>query len=352
MVQNSSNLKVFKLFCVATVVLYAEGANSQSTGTKLILTKGMTIESEIIGYKTPALEDMIGWMKLKPKKKAEAVLQFNADVASGKIAPTSRTPIPTKINEVTEVNGTSVYTGTTRIGVTDYKLTLKNAGDTVHYLLNDGLPFPIPGKNNDTTGVWCFGVRKFPKSAEVGVLIPGYINEMNLFPYDLKTSRREYFNFSGGDGYSYSGFVNVRKTRTMQLNTISMNTPFYVVGKEEIEIAGKKYTAYKLLNEVWTKMNSNTVVKDDPNDLVESKYVSDKIKENLRDRGRGWDTPEKKAEILEKMQSQTGMVTNEQGYSVNLQENWYVPEFGLIVKSRYFDGTGALQMENRVVSIK
>lgn len=198
----------------------------QTSSNGLNLTKGMTIESEIIGYKTPALEDMLNWMKLKPKKKVETVIQFNANVEAGKITPTSKTPIPTKINDVKEVNGSKVYTGTSRIGVTDYKLTIHNSGDTVHYILNDGLPFPIPGKNNDTTGIWCFGVRRFPKAIEVGTLLPGYINEMNLFPYDLKTSRREYFNFSGGDGYSYSGFVNVRKTRTMQVNSISMNTPF------------------------------------------------------------------------------------------------------------------------------
>lgn len=332
--------------------LLAFTAYSQTTTNGLFLTKGMTIESEISGYKTPLVEDAVKWIKLKPNKKAQAVLQFNADIASGKILPTSKTPVPTRINEVTELNGSTIYTGTTKIGVTDYKLTLKNNVDTIHYMLNDGLPFPIPGKNNDTTGVWCFGVRHFPKTIEVGSYLPGYINEMNLFPYDLKTSRREFFNFSGGDGYSYSGFVNVRKTRTMQINSIFIYTPYYVVSKEEIEIAGKKYTAYKLLNEQLSKSNLNTTAKDDPNDFFNDKYLSDKIKENLANRGRGWDTPEKKAEILEKMQSQTGMVTNEQGYSVNLQENWYVPELGLIVKSSFFDGTGALQMESKIISIK
>ncbi|MBN8697058.1 MAG: hypothetical protein J0L87_11075 [Bacteroidetes bacterium] len=331
---------------------WAIAANSQTAGNGLTLSKGMVIESEIIGYKTPLLEDAAKWIKMKPKKKAETVMQFNTDVASGKIAPTSKSPVPTKINDVSEVNGATVYTGTTRIGVTDYKLTLKNAGDTVHYLLNDGLPFPIPGKNNDTTGIWCFGVRHFPKVLEVGSYLPGYINEMNIFPYDLKTSRREFFNFSGNDGYSYSGFVNVRKTRTMQINSIFVYTPYYVVSKEEIEVSGKKYTAYKLLNEQLSKSNINTVAKEDPTIFFNDKYLSDKIKENLADRGRGWDTPEKKAEILEKMQSQTGMNTNEQGFSVNIQESWYVPELGMIVKSKYYDGTGALQMESRIVSIK
>lgn len=331
--------------------LFAATANCQTPTNGLILTKGMTIESEIIGYKTPALEDMLKWMKLKPKKKAEAVMQFNADVAAGKILPTSKTPVPTKINDVTEVNGSTIYTGTTRIGVTDYKLTLNNTADTVHYLLNDGLPFPIPGKNNDTTGIWCFGVRHFPKTIEVGTFIPGYINEMNLFPYDLKTSRREFFQ-TGDEHTMYWGFVNVRKTRTMQVNSILIYTPFYVVDKKELEIAGKKYTAYKLLNEGWSKISSNAIVKDDPNDFFDNKVLSDMIKDNLKNRGGKWDTPEKRAEILEKMQSQTGMATNEQGYNVSLSENWYVPEFGMIVKSKTYDGTGALQMESKIVSIK
>ena len=332
--------------------LFAITANSQTPANGLALSKGMVIESEIIGYKTPLLEDAVKWIKLKPKKKAEVVMQFNADIASGKIAPTSKSPVPTKINEVNEANGSVTYTGTTRIGVTDYKLTLKAAADTVDYLLNDGLPFPIPGKNNDTTGIWCFGVRHFPKVLEVGSYLPGYINEMNIFPYDLKTSRREYFNFNGKDGFSYSGFVNVRKTRTMQINSIFVYTPYYVVSKEEIEVSGKKYMAYKLLNEQLSKSNINTIAKEDPNDFFNDKYVSDKIKENLATRGRGWDTPEKKAEILEKMQSQTGLNTNEQGYNVNIQESWYVPELGMIVRSKFYDGTGALQMESKIVSIK
>lgn len=332
--------------------LFAYTAYGQTTTNALVLTKGMTIESEIIGYKTPLLEDAVKWIKLKPNKKAQAVLQFNADIEAGKIAPTSKTPVPTQINEVAEINGSTVYTGTTRIGVTDYKLTLKNNGDTVHYLLNDGLPFPIPGKNNDTTGVWCFGVQHFPQKIEVGSYIPGFINEMNLFPYDLKTSRSEYFNFNGGDGYSYSGFVNIRKTRTMQINSIFVYTPYYVVSKEEIDVAGKKYTAYKLLNEQLSKSNVNTIAKDDPNDFFNDKYLSEKIKDHLTSRGRGWDTQEKKAEILEEMQSQTGIVTNEQGYLVNIRESWYVPELGLIVKSKFYDGTGALQMESKITSIK
>jgi hypothetical protein len=342
------NMKQTALLILTLIAINAIG----QTSNDLVLTKGMTIETEIISYKTPILEDALKWIKLKPNKKAQAVLQFNADIASGKIAPTAKTPVPTKISEVTETNGSTTFTGTTRIGATDYKLTLKNTGDTVQYLLNDGLPFPIPGKNNDTTGVWCYGIRKFSKTIEVSSFLPGYINEMNLFPIDLKTSRKEYFNFSGGDGYSYSGFVNVRKTRTMQLNSIMINTPFYVVAKEEIEISGKKYIAYKLLNEQWTKGTNNAVVNEDPNVFFNDKYVSDKIKENLSNRGRGWDTPEKKAEILEKMQTQTGMTTNEQGYMINLQENWYAPELGLIVKSKFYDGTGALQMESKIVSIK
>ncbi len=340
-----------KNIILTVLSLFALAAHSQTTNNALMLTKGMTIESEIIGYPTPLTTLGVKWIKMKPDKKAETVMQNNADIAAGKIAPSSKVTVPTIINEVAEINGVAVYTGTARIGVTDYKLTLKNDGNSVHYLLNDGLPFPIPGKNNDTTGIWCFGVRNYPKTVEVGSYLPGYINEMNLFPYDLKTSRREFFNFYGGDGYNYSGFVNIRKTRTMQVNSITIYTPYYVVAKEELEIAGKKYTAYKLLNEVWSKINSNAIVKDEIID-INDKYISDKIKENLSLRGKGWDTPEKKAEILEKMQSQTGMVTNEQGYTVSLSENWYVPEFGMIVKSRLFDGTGALQMESKIVSIK
>jgi len=335
-----------------TLSALATGAVGQVSNSGLALNKGTTIESEIISYKTPLLQDALAWIKMKPGKKVKTVIQFNEDISNGKITPGGKTVAPTRISEMSQSGNASVYSGTTKIGVTDYGLTLRLSNDTLYYLLNDGLPFPIPGKNNDTTGIWCFGVRKYPKSIEVGSYLPGYINEMNLFPYDLKTNRKEFFNFNGNDGYSYSGFVTVRKTRSMTINSIMINTPYYVLAKEEIDIDGKKYLAYKLLNEQWSKSTTNSVVKEDPSDYFNNPYTSNKIKENIANRGKGWDTPEKKAEILESMQTQTGLVTNEQGYSVNVQESWYVPELGLIAKSRYFDGAGALQMESRIISIK
>jgi hypothetical protein len=52
------------------------------------------------------------------------------------------------------------------------------------------------------------------------------------------------------------------------------------------------------------------------------------------------------------MEAASGISKNDQGYLVNVQESWYAPELGLMVKSKMYDGTGALQMESAVVSIK
>lgn len=322
-----------------------------ATAQPLALGSGTTIDTEILSYTTPLQKDALAWVKMKPKKKVEAVMLHNADVLAGKVAPVARTPIPTVIKDVVRKDGITTCTGTTRLGVTDYRLTLHQTADSVYYLLNDGLQFAIPGKAGDTVGVWCFGPRVFPVRPTTDMYLPGHINEMDLLPHDLKLNRKELFRF-GKDGYSYSGYVNVRKTVRMQVNNIMMNTPYLVAGTEQIEISGKTYTAYHLINEFWTKLNSNAVVTEDPATYFNDKALSDMVKEHLAERGRGWDTPERKAAILEKMQSATGMTTNAQGYMVSMQENWYVPELGLMIRSRSYDASGALQMESKVTAIR
>lgn len=327
--------------------------NGQTASPDLILAKGMTFEYEIVSYPIPLTALGVKWIKMKPEKKAETVIKYNEDVKAGMIKPTGKVSQFARINDVEETNGIKQFIGTSQI---NNKLTIINGNDSVYYIQNDGKPFPIIKDQKDTIGINYYSIRRFPAKLEVGTMLPGFTSEMNLFPYDLKTSRKEFFNFSetdySGYGTSYSGFVTVRKTRTMQVNSISISTPFYVAGMEEIEISGKKYTVYKLLNEQWSKISSNAVVQDDPTVYFGDKYLSNKVKDHLEARGRGWDTPERTAKIQAKMEAATGMAKNEQGYLVNVQENWYSPQLGMIVKSKLYDGSGALQMESNIVSIK
>lgn len=330
-----------------TLLIIAVNAMGQTNGG-LALTQGTIIETEVQSYKTPFMEDMTQWIKMKPAKKIETIQQYNIDCEAGKLAPISTTPISTKINEITDTNGAIVYTGID--GATKYKLTIKTKGDSVEYTLNDGVTFPIVGKNNDTSGYWYYGIRKLPKKMEIGSIIPGYANEMNLFPYDLTTSRKQYFTFSDvnsatGVGTSYSGVVNIRKTTTMQVNNLFVYTPYQVVSQEEVEVSGKKYIAYKLENENWMKMTSNAVVKEDPSVYFNSDYLTKRINESLNSSSK-----EEQEKINKKMMSATGM--NDEGYYVTKQENWYVPELGIMVKTKSYDFWGALSSESRVVSIK
>jgi len=344
-----SKTALFRKAMLMLLSIVSMHVNGQTASPDLILAKGMTFEYEIVSYPIPLTALGVKWIKMKPEKKAETVIKYNEDVKAGVIKPTGKVSQFARINDVAETSGIIQFIGTTQI---NNKLTIINGNDSVYYLQNDGKPFPIIKDQKDTIGINYYGIRRFPAKLEVGTMLPGFTSEMNLFPYDLKTSRREYFNFSGGDGYSYSGFVNVRKTRTMQVNSISISTPFYVAGMEEIEISGKKYTVYKLLNEQWSKISSNAMVQDDPTVYFGDKYLSDKVKDHLEARGRGWDTPERTAKIQAKMEAATGMTKNEQGYLVNVQENWYSPLLGMIVKSKLYDGSGALQMESNIVSIK
>ncbi len=334
-----------------TILSCAVFAASGQTPNGLILKKGMVIESEIASYKTPLLINAEKWIKMKPGKRDEEVLKFNEDAAAGKISPAGNLILPTIINDESVSGNNALFTGTTKIGLTEYKLKIEITGDTAKYIVNDAKNFPIVAKN-DTTGLWCFGIRKYPLKPETGTYIPGYINEMDIFPYDLTTTRRTFFQVDGGDGYGYYGFVNVRKKHKMSVSSITVNTPYYVAGKEDIQIAGRTFTAYKLLNAQWMKSITNDVVTEDPTRYFDNEQLSNSIKENLKSRGRGLDGKEGVDRLLKNASEKAGMAPNEYGYLENYQESWYVPELCMIVKSKFYDAYGALQMESKVVAIK
>jgi len=333
-----------------TILSFAVLSANGQTPNGLILKKGMVIESELLSYKTPLFADAARWTKMKPGKRDNEVLKFNEEVAAGKIAPVGKMTLPTAINNVEGTGNMAIYNGTTRIGQTDYKLRIAQMGDTTHFMLNAGLNFPIVNKT-DTTGVWCYGIRKYPMKPVVGSFIPGYINEMNLFPYDLTTNRRNFFEVDGGNGYSYSGFVNIRKKHKMTVSSIIMNTPYFVSGTEDMQIAGKTFTAYKLLNAQWTKTTTNDVATEDATTFFDNERLNTIVKNNLSMRARG-ENKEAVDKLLKTAAEKTGMTANEYGYMENYQENWYVPELGMIVKSKFYDAYGALQMESKVVAIK
>lgn len=338
-----------KIILLLPFLVVSKVMMAQSSG-KLFLKKGMVIETELISYKTPMLEDAAGFLKKKPGKRDAAVLEYNDEIATGKVSPTAKMVLPTTISEVQDNNGETSYTGIVRIGVSDYNLRIKASPDSVKYLINNAAPFPIISKG-DTTGIWVYGPRVFPANPEVGTYFSGYVNEMSLFPWDLKTSRRTFMQFDGGDGYAYRGYVNMRKTVVMSSSSIILNTPFYVTGKEQMTIAGRTYTVYRLLNAQWMKSTTNSVVKEDPNVYFDDEQLSKAIKLNLESRGRGWDTKEKIDKLLKASADKIGLY-NEYGYIENFQESWYAPELGMIVRTRFYDPYGALQMESVVKSIK
>lgn len=340
-------MKLILFTILSFAVLFAKG----QTQNGLFLKKGMVIESELTSYKTPLLMDAAKWIKMKSGKRDEEVVKFNEDVASGKIAATGKMILPTVITDEAISGNSAVFTGTTKMGQTEYKLKIEAIGDTARYIVNDAQNFPIVSKN-DTTGLWCFGIRKYPLKPETGSYIPGFINEMDLFPYDLTTTRRTFFQVDGGDGYGYYGFVNVRKKHKMSVSSITVNTPYYVAGKEDIQIAGRTFTAYKLLNAQWMKSTTNDVVTEDPTRYFDNEQLSNSIKDNLKSRGRGLDNKEAIDRLLKNASEKVGMAPNEYGYLENYQESWYVPELCMIVKSKFYDAYGALQMESKVVAIK
>jgi hypothetical protein len=222
------------------------------------------------------------------------------------------------------------------------------------YLFNNAAFYPIIDAKGDTIGINYYSPKKFPAKPVVGSTFPGHFAEMNLFPYEFKITAKRFFNFSEtdykGNGTNYSGFVTVRKTVKQNSNSITVYTPYTVVGKEDIQISGKTYTAYKLFNAQWIKSTGNNVVTEDPQVYFNDPNLSNKVKDYFS----GLANKKSYQRAMERLNAKLDKFsfTNEYGYMENLMENWFVPELGIFVKSKMYDGDGAVMMETRVISIK
>lgn len=324
--------------------------NAQNSST-LLLKEGMIIESTVFTYKTPLLIDPIKWVKTKDEKKEIAVDKFNADVAAGTIPPATTGSLPLVVNEKSETEGIITFNCTATIGASGgNNIKIQQKGDTVCYLFNNAAFYPIVDAKGDTIGMNYYSAKTFPRNIEIGNIIPGHLSEMNLFPYDFLNTSRRYFNLDGGDGYNYSGFVNVRTSTKMDINTITLYTPYTVIGKEDMVISGKSYTTYKMFNAQWIKTTNNSVVTEIPTVYFDDPVLSKKIKDYFSDLASKKSYQRAKERIAAKIDKFS--MTNEYGYTENLIESWYCPELGMFTLARVYDADGAILVETKVTSIK
>jgi hypothetical protein len=348
---SSKNKNTYLLQLILIIFLIGFTKLNAQNNTTLSLQEGMTIESTVYTYKTPLLIDPLKWVKTKDEKKEAAVDKFNADVAAGLIAPATTGTLPLVVNKKLEEDGMLTYNCTATIGASgNNNIKIQQKGDTVYYLFNDAAFYPIVDAKGDTIGMNYYSAKTFPVNMQVGDIIPGHLSEMNLFPYDFLNTSRRYFNLDGGDGYNYSGFVNVRTVTKMDINTITLYTPYTVIGKEEIVISGKSYVAYKMFNAQWTKTTNNSVSTEIPTVYFDDSELSNKIKDYFSDLASKKSYQRAKERIAAKIDKFS--MTNEYGYTENLIESWYCPELGMFILARVFDADGAILVETKVTSIK
>lgn len=180
------------------------------------------------------------------------------------------------------------------------------------------------------------GAQKVPLHIQLGDQLPVY-EDLDLVFTSVKKTIVAGLEETGGTIWGYNALDKVDPTI---LNTaIVRKQNFYQVDArisrtDEILIAGKKYDAYVITSECWTKQGVNCNFKS-------SRLEAAKAEGKL-ERTNG----SKNTKHPQKSQN-----TNEAGYIVSYREEWFVPELG-IVKTRVYDSYNAIVSELAIISFK
>jgi hypothetical protein len=173
----------------------------------------------------------------------------------------------------------------------------------------------------------------FPESSE-------YIAKKQVFDHYEKQSSSSDFGFFVDSQTGKSGFGPYSKTppakavfKTIDVamrKTISVSSHAIqgvnqvVTGEKEVTIGGKKYKAFIIESESWSKMNINSTYESA--DAEFNNALAEADKKLVRQMGK----------FMPKN------YTNKLGYSVMSSTGWFVPQLGGAVKTISYDNFGAI----------
>lgn len=321
------NLELMKVnsFCIVLMFMGYFGYSQDCLPVK----EGQNYRLSSISYDTPVAQDINKWTKTKPAKREGIINDHNEKVLAGKMKPKYTFDMTYTVTEVEKVEELDHAKLVTTINNVEYESHISCTEDSLYLARRIGFQESLSPQGKKI-GYSLLGVNKLPKSIKVGDQLEPYMDYVWTYP---QTDVIE-VNVVSAKGTSYAGFglskswVQYTPAKVLQtksfLTTQINNANAQVTGTVEFILEKKKYTAYVIESEMWTKTfadfdyqsNDSRVAIEKMNTSVEE-YWSKKV-----------------ANRLDK-----NKLVNDDGYIVSYKTEWFVPELGvvnLIVKSQGF----------------
>lgn len=338
------------IFTLSVVIAFSLNLNAQKCTQ---FEQGQVIKSSMKSWfcTQPLMPD---WAKMKPAAKAKFVEEYNIKAESGAEKPAYEGSFETIIKEILFLHdkpelGELVVSSTTIAGV-DYISNTLCKGDTIFIVRGDDRLTYTKGPNGEITGHSITGVQKIPKNLKVGDVLPMYEDYSTTLPTnkDWTTSVQEITGYKEvKTTWQEQDMNNVLWDKTLTKSEavwenvavhVKMESQFVmqvkywvnanVVREEELEIDGKKYKAYVIESQKWTKGTTQSVI------------VSDNKKWNNT-----YERVNKRIQKKSNKEIAKMGIMNEEGYMINFFTEWFVPNLG-IVKSESYDMNGFLTLRS------
>ncbi len=290
------------------------------------------------------------FMKAKIEQRDEQVAVYNADVLSGKIKPTYPSSMEFTIKKKT-IKDADEYAIGYKVGTEDFYSYLVCRNDTLYSTRNKGIV--RVGTAENPIGYALQGTLIYPLNMKVGDLLPSCEDVGFLFPTtsDVTLYKKVLAGYETVHSTRYGPGVDSRTGESCSSCTWDVSTPRevyksvpiaakqtatvssfaiqgknqWVTGEKEVTVGGKKYKAFIIESESWSKTNVTTSYESAEAELNSAQVVAD----------------EKLAKQTEKFMIRR-KYTNKQGYMVQYSTGWFVPQLGGPVKIISYDTFGAI----------
>lgn len=335
---------------VAPLLVNSQSCLNYQEGQKIYATSGSWLN---MGTFDPKFAGM------KEEKQNSIVDAHNKSVADGSLKSSGGGDFTFNIKSVSESGNQKVALLSTSFNNVEYKYLYACKNDTLFFSRSLG---PVPTVlNGDTFGVTIMGIQAIPNNLKIGDVIPPYEDLTIVFPkvskyqvaakvfagYRTSTTVENGFGYDQSSGKYVQGEWNVTRTsavydhvmvdvkETVNSNMHAINY-FYaqVTREEELEIDGKKYKAFVIESENWSKVGVQF------NYESENQQVANQLTKEM----------ERATKAVIRTTSKKGF-TNSLGYTVLYKTEWFVPGLGVIQAVTY-DKYGSLVSKTVTTAIK
>lgn len=307
----------------SAIMLLFVACSAFSQQCNLLIKDGSKLTLSFLSYTNPSLYDP-KFPKLKEEKKDAQIAEYNASVASGKIAPASNSPMTFTLKKTGSSPAGDEFTITVNIAGKDYSSYLLCSPDTLYVYRNKGA-VELPDGKGGSAGFTLQGPQKLPTKIKVGDKLPIYEDISFLYPVNHEGMTQMIKSQVYGDAGQIFSTYDVKVRETVSFSSEIVHSMYAeVTGEDEIAISGTKYKAFIIESETWSKAKMDATYETNNDDLNKL------LKENLA----------KGESKFNKMMLRKGY-NNEKGYMVSYLKEWYAPGIG-IVKSESYDLLGGI----------